>query len=71
MLRQRNSVDQSLPSYKTPFELRNSLSKLGGIAGFYGSSTQNGKPLRAQSGLGAYGFVANLPPRDPLVNRNF
>jgi hypothetical protein len=37
---------------KTPFEIRPSLSKLGGIAGFYGSTTQNGKPLFAQTGLG-------------------
>ena len=71
MLGQRNPLDQSLPSYKTPFDLRNSQSKLGGIAGFYGSSTQNGRPLRVQKGIGAYGFAANLPPRDPLVNRNF
>ena len=71
MLGQRNQLDQSLPSYKTPFDLRKSQSSLGGIAGFNGSSTQNGKPLRAQSGLGAYGFAANLPPRDPLANRNF
>ena len=71
MLGQRNQLDQSLPSYKTPFDLRKSQSSLGGIAGFYGSSTQNGKPLMAQRGIGAYGFAANLPPRDPLVNRNF
>lgn len=71
MLGQRNPLDQSLPSYKTPFDLRKSQSMLGGIAGFYGSSTQNGKPLMAQKGIGAYGFAANLAPRDPLVNRNF
>ena len=71
MLGQRNQLDQSLPSYKTPFDLRNSQSKLGGIAGFYGSSNQNSRPLRVQKGIGAYGFAANLPPRDPLANRNF
>lgn len=67
MLGQRNQLDQSLPSMKTPFELRHSLSKLGGITGFYGSSTQNGKPLRVQKGLGKN----NMAPRQPLVNRNF
>lgn len=67
MLGQRNPLDQSLPSMKTPFELRPSLDKLGGIAGFYGSSTQNGIPLRAQTGLGK----DNLQPRSPLVNGNF
>jgi hypothetical protein len=67
MLCQRNQLDQSLPSMKTSFELRHSLSKLGGITGFYGSSTQNGKPLRVQKGLGKN----NMAPRQPLVNRNF
>jgi hypothetical protein len=67
MLCQRNQMDQTLPSMKTPFELRHSISKLGGIAGFYGSSTQNGKPLRVQKGLGKN----NMAPRQPFVNRNF
>ena len=71
MLGQRNQLDQTLPSYATPFDQRQPLSKLGGIAGFYGSSTQNGRPLRAQKGCGAYGFAANMLPRDPLVNGNF
>ena len=66
-LGQRNQLDQTLPSYKTPFDLRKSQSKLGGIAGFNGRSTQNGVPLRAQTGIG----VANQPPCDPLMNRNF
>ena len=66
-LGQRNQLDQTLPSYKTPFDLRVPQSSLGGIAGFYGRSTQNGLPLRAQTFLG----VANLPPREPLKNRNF
>ena len=71
MLNQRNQSDQSLPSYRTPFDQRQPLSKLGGIAGFYGTSTQNGRPIRAQAGCGAYGFAANMPPRNPLENRNF
>ena len=66
-LGQRNQLDQTLPSYKTPFDLRKSQSSLGGVAGYYGRSTQNGKPLRAQTGIG----VANQPPCDPLMNRNF
>ena len=73
MLGQRNRLDQSLPSMKTPFDTNftNSQNKLGGIAGFYGTSTQNGKPIRAQKGVGAYGFAANMAPRNPLVNRNY
>lgn len=67
MLVQRNPLDQSEPSYKTPFDLRKSQSKLGGIAGFNGRSTQNGVPLRAQTGIG----FKNQPPCDPLKNRNF
>ena len=67
MLVQRNPLDQSLPSYKTPFDLRVPQSKLGGIRGRYGTSTQSGKPIEAQKGIGD----ANLPPRDPLKNRNF
>ena len=67
MLVQRNPLDQSLPSYKTPFDLRVPQSKLCGVAGRYGTTTQNGKPLRAQTGIG----VANQPPCDPLKNRNF
>jgi hypothetical protein len=47
LLGQRNQLDQSLPSMRTPFDNRHALSKLGGISGFYGSSTQNGNPLRA------------------------
>ena len=67
MLCQRNQMDQSLPSMETPFDLRNSLSKLGGIPEYYGTSTQSGKPLLVQKGLGK----DNLAPRKPLVNRNF
>ena len=63
MLVQRNPLDQSLPSYKTPFDLRVPQSKLGGVAGHYGTSTQNGKALTAQKGIG---FT-----REPLKNRNF
>ena len=66
-LGQRNQLDQTLPSYKTPFDLRKSQSKLGGVAGYYGTTNQNGRPLRAQTYIG----VANLPPCDPLMNRNF
>jgi hypothetical protein len=66
-LGQRNQLDQSLPSMQTPFELRHTLSKLGGISGFYGSSTQNGKPLSVQKGLG----TDNMEPREPLKNSNF
>ena len=64
---QRNPMDQSLPSMSTPFDLRFGLSKLGGIPGFYGSSTQNGKPLYSQKGIGK----DNLLPRKPLLNSNF
>ena len=64
---QRNPLDQSLPAMNTPFDLRHSISKLSGISGFYGSTTQNGKPLRAQKGLGK----DNLQPRKPLINSNF
>ena len=67
MLVQRNPLDQSLPSYKTPFDLRVPQSKLCGVAGRYGTTTQNGKPLRAQTGIG----FKNLPPCEPLKNRNF
>jgi hypothetical protein len=67
MLCQRNQSDQSLPSMITPFELRHSLSKLGGIVGYFGSSTQSGKPLFAQKGLGK----DNILGRKPLVNSNF
>ena len=66
-LGQRNQLDQTLPSYKTPFDLRVPQSKLGGVAGRYGTTTQNGKPLRAQTGIG----FKNLPPCEPLKNRNF
>jgi hypothetical protein len=71
MLGQRNQMDQSLPSMKTPFELRHTLSRLGGIAGYYGTTTQSAKPIRAQKGVGAYGFASNMSPRNPLQNRNF
>ena len=67
MLGQRNQLDQSLPSMKTPFELKHSLSRLGGIPGFYGTSSQNGKPLFAQKGLGR----DNMQARQPLRNSNF
>jgi hypothetical protein len=66
MLGQRSRLDQSLPSMKTPFELRHSLSKLGGIAGFYGSTTQNGKPHFAQTGLGKENIFSNKG----LANKN-
>ena len=69
MLGQRNQLDQSLPSMKTPFDTNfiNSQNRLGGIPCFYSSSTQNGKPLFAQKGLGK----DNLTPRQSLENRNF
>jgi hypothetical protein len=64
---QRNPLDQSLPSVRTPFDNRRALSKLGGIQGFYSTSTQSGKPLLAQKGLGK----DDLTPRIPLKNSNF
>ena len=64
---QRNQLDQSLPSMHTPFDNRRALSKLGGIQGFYSTSTQSGKPLLAQKGLGR----DNLPKQIPLKNSNF
>ena len=67
MLGQRNQFDQSLPSMRTPIELKNQLNKLGGIPGFYGTSTQNGKPLFAKKGLGK----DDLASRQPLENTNF
>ena len=67
MLVQRNQLDQSLPAMRTPFDNRHALSKLGGIRGFYGSTTQNGRPIRAQKGLGK----DNLPSQKPLINSNF
>jgi hypothetical protein len=77
LLGQRNQLDQGLPSMRMPFHKRHALSKLTGFSGFYGNKTgyhgitsQSGKPLKAQEGLGAYGFVHDISPRDALVNTN-